>query len=101
MELHVALIALGALLLAGLVADEFGRRTRLPRVTLLILFGFVASESALGLISDDFQDWYEFLVAIALTMVAFLLGGGSRPVHCAIMAKRSSQYPWQSLSRRC
>lgn len=75
MELYLVLIAVGGLLLSGLVADAVGRRTRLPRVTLLILFGIVAGPSVLDLLPKGLQDWYEFLASIALTMVAFLLGG--------------------------
>lgn len=67
-------IALGALLLLGLLADEVGTRTRLPRVTLLILFGFLIGQSGFDLIPDALHAWYEFLATVALTMVAFLLG---------------------------
>lgn len=75
MESHFALLALGSLLLAGLAADEVGRRTGLPRVTLLIVFGVVAGPSGLDLVPTALSNWYEFLASIALTMVAFLLGG--------------------------
>jgi Kef-type K+ transport system membrane component KefB len=75
METHFALLALGGLLLIGLVADELGRRTRLPRVTLLIVFGVIAGPSALNLVPITLSNSYEFLASIALTMVAFLLGG--------------------------
>ncbi len=69
------LLAIGGLLLLGLVADEVARRTRLPRVTLLLLFGVVAGPSGLALLPKAFSDWYEFLASVALSMVAFLLGG--------------------------
>lgn len=75
METHFILLALGGLLLAGLVADEVGRRTRLPRVTLLIVFGVIAGPSILDLVPKSLSNSYEFLASIALTMVAFLLGG--------------------------
>ena len=75
MENHSTLVVLGALLLVGLVADEIGKRTRLPRVTLLVLFGAAAGPSGFGVLPDGIQDWYEFLASVALTMVAFLLGG--------------------------
>ncbi len=75
METHSILLALGGLLLCGLVADALGRRTRLPRVTLLIVFGIVAGPSGLDFLPEAFNGWYEFLATIALTMVAFLLGG--------------------------
>ena len=72
---HALFIALGCLLLIGLVADQIGRRTRVPRVTLLILFGFAAGQSGFDVLPHEFQAWYGFLSAVALTMVAFLLGG--------------------------
>jgi Kef-type K+ transport system membrane component KefB len=75
MELHGMLLTLGALLLVGLAMDELGRRTRLPRVTLLILCGLAAGLSGFDLLPAAFHDWYAFLAAVALTMVAFLLGG--------------------------
>jgi Kef-type K+ transport system membrane component KefB len=75
MDLYVLLIALGALLLVGLVTDEIGRRTRLPRVTLLILFGLALGPSGFDLLPRGFEDWYQFIASVALTMVAFLLGG--------------------------
>lgn len=75
MELHLLFVTLGGLLLVGLLTDEVGRRTRLPRVTLLILFGVVAGPSGFDWLPREFQDWYEFLASAALTMVAFLLGG--------------------------
>jgi Kef-type K+ transport system membrane component KefB len=75
MEVHILLLVLGGLLLVGLVTDEIGRRTRLPRVTLLTLFGVAIGPSGFDLLPGAFQDWYEFLASAALTMVAFLLGG--------------------------
>ena len=75
MKLHFVLLTLGVLFLLGLVFDEVGRRTRLPRVTLLIVFGVFAGSSGFDLLPAEAQEWYEFLTAVALTMVAFLLGG--------------------------
>jgi len=69
------LITLGALLLAGLALDALGRRTRLPRVTLLVLFGIVIGPSALDLMPIGASDWYSLAAKFALVMVAFLLGG--------------------------
>lgn len=68
-------LALGGLFLLGLAADHIGRRTRLPRVTLLLLCGLVFGEAGIGIIPDAIMDWSEFLSVTALTMVAFLLGG--------------------------
>jgi Kef-type K+ transport system membrane component KefB len=75
MELHALFLTLGGLLVLGLMTDVLGRRARLPRVTLLIVFGVAVGPAGLNLLPEEFQDWYEFLAATALTMVAFLLGG--------------------------
>jgi Kef-type K+ transport system membrane component KefB len=75
MQLHIVLITLGALFLLGLAADVVGRRTRLPRVTLLLGCGLAVGHSGLDLLPAEAQSWYEFLTITALTMVAFLLGG--------------------------
>jgi Kef-type K+ transport system membrane component KefB len=75
MELHFALLSIGALFLVGMVADELGRRTHVPRVTLLMLVGVLIGNSGLEILPVELEHWYEFLAAAALTMVAFLLGG--------------------------
>ncbi len=75
METYVVFLVLGGLLLLGLLADEIGRRTRMPRVTLLILFGVAAGPSGFDMLPKAFQGWYDFMATIALAMVAFLLGG--------------------------
>jgi Kef-type K+ transport system membrane component KefB len=74
MELQVIFLTLGALFLMGLIADQVGRRTRLPRVTLLLFCGIAVGKSGLDLLPPEVVDWYEFLTIAALTMVAFLLG---------------------------
>ncbi len=75
MELPGFLVTLGVLFLFGLVADQLGRITSLPRVTLLLLLGLVAGNSGFGLVPDEVARWFEELSVVALTMVAFLLGG--------------------------
>ncbi len=75
MEIHQIFIVLGGLLLIGLVTDELGRRTRFPRVTLLVVFGIAIGPFGLDILPAAFHDFYEFLASAALTMVAFLLGG--------------------------
>ncbi len=75
MEIHYIFLALGGLLLIGMVTDELGRRTRLPRVTLMILFGLLIGPSGLDLLPQSVREWYHFLATAALTMVAFLIGG--------------------------
>jgi Kef-type K+ transport system membrane component KefB len=69
-----AFLTLGGLFLAGLVADAIGHRTRLPRVTLLLILGLLAGRSGFDVIPRDFEVLFGFLSTAALTMVAFLLG---------------------------
>lgn len=68
------LITIGGLLLAGLALDLLGRRTRIPRVTLLVAFGFLAGPDALDLLPPRTDAWFSLLTTIALVMVGFLLG---------------------------
>ena len=75
------LIPLGSILLASFGLEALGRRTRLPRVSLLILFGFIAGPQGLGWIPEQIEQWYSLVTDIALGMIGFLLGGlltGSR-----------------------
>ena len=69
------LIVLGALFLFALATDTIGRRTQLPRVTLLLILGFLAGPTGLGLISPQEEKWAPVVTSIALVMVGFLLGG--------------------------
>ncbi|NRG19970.1 cation:proton antiporter [Rhizobiales bacterium] len=75
MDAGLIMIALGAVLLVGMAADEIGHRTRLPRVTLLMLVGFVAGKTGLDVLPEPIMAWADFLAKVALGMVAFLLGG--------------------------
>jgi len=69
------LIALGSILLLGLLASLVGRRTLLPRVTLLLLFGVVIGQHGLDVIPSPLADNFDAIAQIALLMVGFLLGG--------------------------
>lgn len=69
------LIALGLLFLAGLAADQLGARSRLPRVTLLLFCGLMAGSAGFDLIPENLAAVYPIVSVIALSMVAFLLGG--------------------------
>ncbi len=75
MEHSAILLTLGGFLLAGLALDALGRRTRLPRVTLLVLFGIIVGPSSLNVIPLAVAEWYPLVAKIALVIVAFLLGG--------------------------
>jgi len=74
MDLAPLLITLGALFIVGLAADAIGRRTRLPRVTLLLACGIVVGGSGLDLLPPEARALYDVLATMALTMVAFVLG---------------------------
>lgn len=75
MEFATLLVTFGILFLAGLVADQLGRITRLPRVTMLLLLGLLVGNAGFGVIPDEIAAWFDELSILALTMVAFLLGG--------------------------
>lgn len=68
------LITFGGLFLVGLLADLMGRHTPLPRVTLLLLAGFLLGPSALNWLPHFTKDWFPVLTDIALAMIGFLLG---------------------------
>jgi len=68
------LLTLGGLFLAGLVTDLIGRHTPLPRVTLLLILGFVSGPSVLDLLPDFREQWFPVVTDMALVMIGFLLG---------------------------
>jgi Kef-type K+ transport system membrane component KefB len=70
---HV-LLTIGAILLLGLITSAIGRRTFLPRVTLLLLFGVIIGSDALNLIPTEISSRFELVANVALLMVGFLLG---------------------------
>jgi Kef-type K+ transport system membrane component KefB len=74
MDLAPIFLTLGGLFLAGLAADVIARRTRLPRVTLLLALGVIAGTSGFDLIPEGFDALFSFISVAALTLVAFLLG---------------------------
>jgi len=68
------LITLGALFLLGVVTDAIGRRTRLPRVTLLLVLGFLTGSAGLDFLSQKDGTWFSLVANMALVMIGFLLG---------------------------
>lgn len=69
------LVILGGLFLVGLFADVVGRRTLIPRVSILLVAGLVIGPSGLGFISSERSElWFPQLTHVALTMVGFLMG---------------------------
>lgn len=69
------LLTLGGILLLGLLTSEVGRRTFLPRVTLLLIFGAIIGQEVLNIIPDVFAERFDLTANMALLMVGFLLGG--------------------------
>jgi len=69
------LLLLGFVFLVGLAAELLGRRTPLPRVTLLIIVGVALGPSLLGWLEPAGTQWFTLVSQVALTMVGFLLGG--------------------------
>ena len=67
-------ILLGCAFLAGLAADAIGRSTHLPRVTMVLIIGFVVGPSCLGFLPGHYYGMFESASSIALTMVGFVLG---------------------------
>ena len=74
-EFSTIFFTLGGLFLLGLITDLIGRNTPLPRVSLLMLFGFLIGPSMLGLLPDLGQNWFPAVADMALVMIGFLLGG--------------------------
>jgi len=69
------LITIGILLFLGLIAEITARHIRLPRVTLLILCGFIIGPSMLDILPQPASEWFHIIANMALAMVGFLLGG--------------------------
>jgi len=74
-QVHTVLIVIGLLLLLGLLTDATGRLTKLPRVTLLFIFGFLLGPGALNLLPAATQEWFGLIASIALLLIGFSLGG--------------------------
>jgi Kef-type K+ transport system membrane component KefB len=69
------LTTIGIILLVGLAVDAIGKKTRLPRVTLLIIFGVIIGEGVFDLIPNFISDNFEIIADMVLLMVGFLIGG--------------------------
>ncbi len=74
-ELSKTLLTLGGVMLLGMATDYLGRRTALPRVTLLLLFGVIIGPTVLDLLPEFSRLWFPIIADMALLMVGFLLGG--------------------------
>jgi len=81
------LITFGGLFLLGLMADLAGRHTPMPRVTLLLLAGFVIGPSLLDWLPGFTQEWFPVLTDVALAMIGFLLGQRMTRSHLADLGR--------------
>ena len=89
------LLTLGGILLVGLATDAIGRRTFLPRVTLLLLFGVLIGGQVFDLIPQVFTDRFDIIANMALLMVGFLLGG---KLTADFLKQSASKTLWISIS---
>ncbi|NNL99687.1 MAG: cation:proton antiporter [Gammaproteobacteria bacterium] len=74
-EVAEFLIAVGAILLISLAVEYVGKRTFLPRVTLLLLLGVVIGADGLDVIPEALTGNFDTITSVALLMIGFLLGG--------------------------
>lgn len=77
-QMAIDFITLGSMFLLGLGADVLGRRTVVPRVTLLVLCGVAFGPSGLAWIPAQDSRVFDMVGSVALVMVGFLLGGKLR-----------------------
>lgn len=73
-EANVAIFTIGGLFVLGLIADIIGRKTFLPRVTILLLCGVLIGPQFFNLLPSFFiDDWFSVVTDISLGMIGFLL----------------------------
>lgn len=86
METYALFFTLGGMFLIALAADQIGRRTAVPRVTLLLLCGLAIGH--FDLIHETIVRSNELLSVTALTFVAFLLGGSLKIADLQVIGRR-------------
>ena len=89
------LFAIGSILLLGLATDFLGRRTFLPRVTLLLAFGIIVGDEVLGMIPESLSNRFDLITNMALLMIGFLLGGR---LSLKSLKQEGRQLLWLSIS---
>ena len=77
------------------MTEAIGRRTRLPSVTLLLIFGFVIGPSGLDLLFISEEKWFSTIADMALVMIGFLLGG---KFTSETLRKHGKEVLWLSIS---
>lgn len=89
-----SLLLIGALLALGLFAEYLGRRSRLPRVSILIMLGMAVGPVGLDLLPALGNNWFDYLSTLALTMIGFLLGA---KLDRETIAQHGAQALWLAL----
>lgn len=69
------IVVVGLILVLGIIANSLSRFLHLPNVFVLILLGIVTGPSLLALIDADFLTQTTFILDIALSFIAFMIGG--------------------------
>ncbi len=90
-EVAISFITLGSMFLLGLAADLIGRRTRVPRVSLLVLCGVAFGPAGLDWINVEGSIVFDVVGSIALMMVGFLIGGKLQPRRLLRQGRRVMQ----------
>ncbi len=75
MDPAILMMSIGALFIAALAVDALGRMVHIPRVTLLMLLGAALGPPGLNALPQALSTAQDAYTGVALTMVAFLLGG--------------------------
>lgn len=68
------LLSLGVLFALGLLCHELGKRTAIPRVSLLLLVGVLASAHVFDLVPPELVAQFPLISQFALCLVGFLIG---------------------------
>jgi len=92
-ELSITLLTIGAILLLGLATDVIGRWTKLPRVTLLLLFGLLIRQTSW--LPENIEKWFPLITDMALLLVGFLLG---EKLVGSFLKKNAHTILWVSIS---
>lgn len=70
----MTLITLGLLFMVGFLADIIGKNTPIPRVSILMVAGFMIGPSGFDILPVCAQSWMPVVSDMALVMIGFLLG---------------------------
>ena len=73
-DVATTFLTVASLLFVGLAAEALGRRGVVPRVTILLVVGFVAGPGGLDLLPSETESWFPIVTQLALVMIGFLIG---------------------------